>query len=120
MNISTATEHPLDAVVPDPAGLPPLCDEALFAESLAGMVADEAPRLFAVVQEYGERVDSRIAAWGLAFDDRVEIVDVDDGSRLRLRTSDRALRTYTWGSHIHARLVWVDPNAATWTDDGVD
>lgn len=49
--------------------LPPICDEAEFAQEIAELVAAEAPRLFAVVQEYGERVDGRIAAWGLAFED---------------------------------------------------
>lgn len=47
--------HPLDALVNDPTGRAPLCDEARFAEILEGMVADNAPRLFAVVQEYGVR-----------------------------------------------------------------
>jgi hypothetical protein len=48
-------DHPLDAAVPDPSGLTPLCDEPQFAAILDSMVADEAPWLFAVVQEYGER-----------------------------------------------------------------
>lgn len=34
---------------------------------------------------------------------------------MSLRTPDRALRAYAWGSHIHARLVWFNPDAATRT-----
>ena len=47
----------------DPATLAPLCHEAEFAQEINELVADEAPRLFAVVQEYGERADGRVAAW---------------------------------------------------------
>lgn len=55
--------HPLDAFVADPSGMTPLCDEPMFASIVESTVADESPRLFAIVQEYGERVDCRIAAW---------------------------------------------------------
>ena len=48
----------------DPSELAPLCDEAEFNELVDELVADEAPRLFAVMQVYGEQVDGRIAAWG--------------------------------------------------------
>ena len=41
-----------------------------------GLVADFAPRVFAVVQEYGDRVDGRIAAWGVAFTDHTEVIGV--------------------------------------------
>jgi len=48
---------------------------------MEGMVASNAPRLFAIVQERGERVDGRIAAWGMAFYDDVEIVGADGDVR---------------------------------------
>lgn len=50
------------------------------------MVTDEAPQLFAIIQEYGERVDGRIAAWGMSFDDHAEVVSVARGVRGSLRT----------------------------------
>jgi hypothetical protein len=105
--------HPLDAVMPDPSGLAPMGDEAEFAMFLEGMVADEAPQLFAVVQEYGERVDGRIAAWGMAFADRAEIVAVKRGLRISLQVPEDALRMFKLGSHVRARLVWFNPDAAT-------
>jgi hypothetical protein len=37
------------------------------------MVAEDVPRLFAVIREYGDRVDARIAAWGMAFADHAKI-----------------------------------------------
>lgn len=77
------------------------------------MVADEAPQLFAVIQEYGERVDGRIAAWGMSFDDHAEVVSVARGVRESLRTPQDALHLFHLGSHIRARLVWFNPDAAT-------
>jgi hypothetical protein len=108
--------HPLDELVPDPRGLTPLCDEPRFAAFLAEMVVGEAPRLFAVVQVYGERVDVRTAGWGMAFDDHAEVVSVDHKSRMSLHAPEDALRLFTFGSHIRARLVWFNPDAATLAD----
>jgi len=95
----------------------PLCDEAEFAELVDEMVADEAPRLFAVVQEYGKRVDGRIAAWGMAFDDRAEIISVDDGTSVSLSSPERAALGFNRRPNITARVVWVNPDAATAPDE---
>ena len=102
-----------DALVPDPAGREPLCDEPRFTENLDRMVADFAPHVFAVVQVYGERVDGRIAAWGMAFEDHVEVFDVDGGLPMTRQTPEDALPGFAWGRHITTRLVWVNPAAAT-------
>ncbi|MGH3825041.1 MAG: hypothetical protein ACRDRA_19720 [Pseudonocardiaceae bacterium] len=101
----TQTDHSLAEVGPDT--LTPF-DEAEFAEVVEELVADEAPRLFAVVQEYGERVDGRIAAWGMAFEDSAEIVRVEGGAHVSLQSPERAVRIFTHRPHITARLVWVD------------
>lgn len=111
--------HPLDEVVADPSGLTPLCDEQEFAALLEEMVADEAPRLFAVVQEYGDRVDGRIVAWGMAFTDHAEVVSLGRQRRMSLPAPENALRLFKFGSHIRARLVWFNPDAATPADDDV-
>jgi hypothetical protein len=99
-----------DEDFPEPA---PLCDEPEFVALLDNMVADEAPRLFAIVQEYGERVDGRIAAWGMAFTDQAEVVSTERTRRMSLRTPENALRQFTIGGDIRARLVWFNPDAAT-------
>jgi len=104
--------HPLDGLVADPSGMTPLGSEEQFAMMLEGMVAEDAPRLFAVVQEYGERVDGRIAAWGMAFDDHADIVSSECGLWRRLTAAEDALRGFNLGSHVHARLVWFSPDAA--------
>jgi hypothetical protein len=59
-----------------------LCGEEEFAELVTEMVSDEAPRLFAVVQELGTREDGWIAAWGLAFENRAQLVHSDGRSLL--------------------------------------
>jgi hypothetical protein len=89
-----------------------LCGEAEFAEVMEGMVATFAPRLFAIVQEYGERVDGRIAAWGMAFADNVEVVGVDGRLRLSMRSPERALMRFGRRPHVSAHVVWVNPDAA--------
>ncbi|RKT89278.1 hypothetical protein SAMN05421805_11428 [Saccharopolyspora antimicrobica] len=104
-------DHPLDAFIPDPGGRSPLCDDEQFGVILEGLVADEAPRLFAVVQEYGDRVDCRIAAWGMAFADRVEVASVEGGLRMALSAPESALPGFNVGSHVRARLVWFKPGA---------
>jgi hypothetical protein len=105
--------HPLDQYVTDPTDKRPLCDEEEFSQILEGLVADSAPRLFAVVQEYGERVDGRIAGWGMAFEDSAEVIDVDGRLRMGLQEPEDALRGFHFGTHIRARLVWFNPDAVT-------
>lgn len=103
---------PLDTVPPDPGDLSPLGDEREFAAMLEELVADEKPRLFAVVQEYGERVDGRIAAWGMAFADHTEVIFAEYDQRMSLSAPDRALHAFSQGSGIRARLMWIDPAVA--------
>lgn len=98
----------------------PLCAEAVFASVLDRMVADSAPHLFAIVAEYGDRVDAAIAAWGMAFDDRAELVATERGLRLTMPTPYEALAVFSLGSHIRTRVVWFDPEARTPAEDEPD
>jgi hypothetical protein len=106
-----------DSRIPDPTGIPPLCSEEDFVEILTEMVADEVPRIFAIVHEYGDRVDARCAAWGLAFADHAEVVTIDGKVRFGLPTAEDALRRFRFSRHITPRLVWYDPSAATPCDE---
>ncbi len=90
-----------------------LCGDAEFAELVTEMVNEEAPRLFAVVQELGERVDGRIAAWGMAFEDRADVVRDGGGSVLSVRSPERACRLLGRAPGVTARLVWVEPPPAS-------
>lgn len=102
--------------VTEPSQARPLCGEAEFAELVESLVADDAPHLFAVVQELGERVDGWIAAWDIAFDDHVEVIGVDGGVRLSVGTTDRAAFAFGRRPDITARVVWVNPDARTPVD----
>lgn len=101
----------------DPSVLVPFCGETEFTELVDEMVADEAPRLFAVVQVYGEWVDGWIAAWGMAFEDHAEVVSVGGRTRLSLRSPERAVRGFGRRPDVTAHLVWVNPDAASSSDE---
>ena len=77
--------------------------EEEFAQEVAELVADEAPRVFALVQEYGERIDGRVIAWGMAFDDHAEVVGVHRRLRGSFPSAGRARRAFSRRAKI--RLV---------------
>ncbi|MGW4109503.1 hypothetical protein ACWEFJ_01340 [Actinosynnema sp. NPDC004786] len=86
----------------------PLCDEPQFAAMLESVALTSAPRVFAVVQEFGERADGWVAAWGFAFEDRAEVVAVDDRSRMSLGKPENAVHLFSSKRrHLRARLVWM-------------
>lgn len=104
-------KHLLDTTEIDPSGVPPLCDEPEFAQLIQEMVADEAPRLFAIVQEYGERVDAEVVGWGLSFVDRAVAFDTA-GRTMVLRSAENATRLFRGGPYVRPRLCWAAPEAA--------
>ncbi|MGH3688341.1 MAG: hypothetical protein ACRDQ9_01575 [Pseudonocardiaceae bacterium] len=71
------------------------------------LVASEAPRVFALVEEQGERVDGWIVAWGMTFDDRVEIVGVNGRLHMSAISPERAQQMFSRRRKI--RLVWTSP-----------
>ncbi|MFJ7999845.1 hypothetical protein ACIQ7D_22340 [Streptomyces sp. NPDC096310] len=76
------------------------------------MVADSAPRLFAVVRSYEpegagpEEADAWVAAWGMAFEEHAEVVSVCGGTRMSVRSLERAVGRFGRGDHTSARVVW--------------
>lgn len=89
-------------------------NEALFSaesyeQAVREMVDDLAPRRFAIVQDLGDHYDGRVVAWGMAFEDRVEIVDAKSSSSMSLTSPAPALRQYARPPHITSRILWVDP-----------
>ncbi|MBM7775726.1 hypothetical protein JOD54_005930 [Actinokineospora baliensis] len=81
--------------------------EAEFGEITREIVRDQAPRLFAVVQELGERVDLRIAAWGMEFDDHAAVVSEDGSTRLSVRSAEHALPLFGGRAEVTPHVVWV-------------
>lgn len=96
----------------DPATLPPIASREDFTAIVDSLVADNAPRVFAVVHEYGDRVDAWIVAWGMAFDDHAEVVGVDGGVTTSLPAPQDALFWFAWDRYCTPRLVWVNPAAS--------
>lgn len=64
-------------------------------------VAEEAPRLFAVV-ERDPASELQVAAWGLAFEESAEVVSEDGALRLSLQAPESCLHLFK-GSE----LLWV-------------
>lgn len=113
---TSADQLPHQASADDDADLAPLDDvddlaplgtEEEFAAELADLVAGERPRLFALCEEIGDRVDGWVVAWGLAFEDRAEVIGTDDRGRASCESAETALRML--GRRRRLRLVWCDP-----------
>ncbi|MGH3494478.1 MAG: hypothetical protein ACRDRL_20565 [Sciscionella sp.] len=90
----------------------PICGAEEFAAVVRDLVAFEAPRLFAIVQELGDRVDGRVAAWGMAFDDGVAVVSAEGHATITAASPERAARFYarrpTAGRpEVTSRVVWA-------------
>lgn len=93
----------------DPAELPPMGDEELFTAEINKMVAEDAPRVFALCGEVGDRVDAVTIAWGMAFDDHAEIVcTTHDSARGIFDSAERARTLLSAHDKIKVRLVWID------------
>lgn len=100
--------------------LSPIGDEEVFTAEINKMVAADAPRVFALCEEIGQRVDACTVAWGLCFQDgHTELVYGLHDSRSRTtvvcgsaqRARDFfAARSRKVGCTI--RLVWVDQTRA--------
>ena len=85
--------------------------EETFTALMHEVAREDAPRLFAIVEEYGEGEDARVAAYGLAYADRAESNSVEGDFRL---SSECAENVRTWYEisadetvqRVH--LVWLD------------
>lgn len=89
---------------PQTVELSPIGTEEEFAAVVGEMVAGELPRVFALVEEYGERADGWIIAWGIAFADHAELVTVDCGARGGFRSAESARSAFARRRTV--RLVW--------------
>lgn len=93
----------------------PVCDEEEFAEIAEELVADYAPRLFALIAEVGERVDGHLIAWGMAFENYVDVTMVKKRRLHRFASVDLAHQAFSRRGKI--RVVWYNPDAATPSDE---
>ncbi|MDQ2882162.1 MAG: hypothetical protein M3Y48_13320 [Actinomycetota bacterium] len=83
-------------------------DEAEFVEMVNEMVAAEAPKMFALVAEIGDRVDAMITVWCVKLPDRIEVISVgSDGVRGIFHSVEHALKLLSAGGKTTLRLVSV-------------
>ncbi|MGW0433792.1 hypothetical protein ACWDV4_14800 [Micromonospora sp. NPDC003197] len=87
---------------PQPLGTP---EE--FHQMLVDIAVDFAPRRFAICEEYGDRLDGRVFAWGLAFEEQALVSDVECRFLGRFQAADSAVRLFSRTGR-HLRLIWVD------------
>jgi hypothetical protein len=84
----------------------PSMSEQTYAAIMDELVHESAPSRFAVVQDYGTRVDGRVAAYGIATTEGATVID--DGGVLSLRDADSSALIYARPPHVTARVVWID------------
>jgi hypothetical protein len=89
----------------------PLWSEEEFAKIMRLVAEEHAPRLFAIVEEYGEQEDGRVAGYGLAYDDRVEVNSVEGGFHLSSESAERARQLFEISSRSRGvrttHVVWL-------------
>ena len=84
---------------------------AVFVALLHEVAQEEAPRLFALVEEYGEGADARVAGYGLAFEDHAEVNSVEGDFHLTSQSAESARTLFEISSgdrtvrRVH--LVWL-------------
>ncbi|MFD0202424.1 MULTISPECIES: hypothetical protein [Saccharothrix] len=103
-----------------PIAIEPWSEEE-FATVIHRLAAGEAPRLFAIVEEYGEAEDARVAGYGLAYADRAEVHAVEGGFHLGSRSAETARILFEVSSRSagtrRAHLVWLDgTSTGCWTE----
>jgi hypothetical protein len=84
----------------------PLCDATEFVALMTEMVTDDAPKVFAVVEELGTRHDARIAGWGLAYETHVDVIGVDGAIHLGAATPENVLRRFGRQTELTAHIIW--------------
>ncbi|SMD11144.1 hypothetical protein SAMN05661093_04747 [Kibdelosporangium aridum] len=88
-------------------GEPPPWVDATFTELMAEMVADQAPRVFAVVLEFGEQTDAQIIAWGMELDEGAYMTTLDGRNQYMLADPENALMYVRRRSNTTPHLVWA-------------
>jgi hypothetical protein len=83
-----------------------------FTAVMRQLAVAEAPRLFAIVEEYGEGEDARVAGYGLDYQGRAEVDAVEGGFRLSSQSAESARVLFEVSSRSsgtrRVHLVWLD------------
>lgn len=76
-----------------------------FMGALEELVRENAPRLFALCEEVGDRHDAHVQYWGIAFEDCADVVSHSGQLRGTFQSAEAALDRLSRRSNLH--LVWV-------------
>ncbi|MBP2330792.1 hypothetical protein JOF56_011177 [Kibdelosporangium banguiense] len=87
----------------------PQADDTDFTTLVAEMVADQAPRVFAIVLEYGEQIDAQIIGRGMALDESAYVTTVDGKNQYLLAEPENALKYLPSHPDTTPHLVWAAP-----------
>ncbi|MEU4740668.1 hypothetical protein AB0G02_09385 [Actinosynnema sp. NPDC023658] len=83
-----------------------------FGDHMLDIAREEAPRTFAIVEEWGDQHAVRVAGYGLAFDDRVDVNSVEGDFRLSSQSPESALAMFGVSTGLadikQLHLVWLD------------
>ncbi|ONI71235.1 hypothetical protein ALI144C_48075 [Actinosynnema sp. ALI-1.44] len=72
------------------------------------MVADQTPRVFAVVLEFGEHIDAQIVSWGMVIDEQnTYVATVDGKSQFLLTAPENALKYVRRLPGVTSHIVWA-------------
>ncbi|MFD8590076.1 hypothetical protein ACFV1B_11115 [Streptomyces sp. NPDC059637] len=86
------------------------CTAEEFKALLEDLVEDTAPRLFALVEEEGDRADGWVLGWGMAFEDRATVLRADGRAVHHHRSAESAHRFFSRFGKVH--LMWCPPAPA--------
>ncbi|NHD17602.1 MULTISPECIES: hypothetical protein [unclassified Actinopolyspora] len=85
--------------------LPPLGTREEFMAQLQGVVTENAPGLFALCEEIGDRHDAVIHYWGMAHEDRTDLIGTEGTLHLGFRDAATARQRLACRRTLH--LVWA-------------
>jgi hypothetical protein len=105
--MSNTTDIPaIGNPTPDP-------DDTDFATLVTDMVTHQAPRVFAIVLEYGDQIDAQVIAWGMALEESAYVTTVDGKNQYLLTEPQNALKYMPSRAGTTPHLVWTFPPTTT-------
>ncbi|MEU4447773.1 hypothetical protein AB0K14_12690 [Actinosynnema sp. NPDC050801] len=83
-----------------------------FERHMLNLASEDAPRVFAIVEEWGDQHAARVAGYGLAFDSRADVNSVEGDFRLSAQSPETALAVFAVSTGLadikQLHLVWLD------------
>ncbi|MFI9010286.1 hypothetical protein ACIGNX_23935 [Actinosynnema sp. NPDC053489] len=79
-------------------------------DPMRSIAEKRAPRLFAIVEERGKREGSRVAGYGLAYADHVDVNSVEGDFHLMSQSPERARQLFEISARsrgVRTHLVWL-------------